>query len=714
MNLSGRNSIRRLLLIRLLIVIVPLLLAQAWIHLRQYHAQIAEVYRTNLEVARAVADTFESFIEEVRHDALALGESFLLPPKLTPDQAELLLRRTADRFESMRSFSWISPEGRVVASSLPALTGRDVSREPWFQEILAGRAWTLSEVSRARAARARTFRVAQSLRDEQGRLLGVVEASLYAERLTERITLQRLEGRTYAVIDPSGWLVYRYPPGEVSWEDSDWGQLYPQVRAAIAGEEVTARIRDRFDGQVRLSAFVPISDWGWAARASSLEFEVLAPIRRNLLRDGAVVLAVALLAFAVANAAARRITQPLAQLGRHAAQVGAGRFDLQADITGPAELASLARAFNRMTEEVQSREDEHARVLELERARGSDARLLEAVQEHTMTLLAYLDPELRFRHANTHFCQFLGHPCESLIGRRYDEVSKSKVDLELLARARDTGQPVYLREVFRPAAEPPEAGAGFWDISIIPVKDDAGAVEGLVVSMVEVTDRVKAREERVEMERARAEMAETIAAETNHRMKNNLLLLSGVLQLQLSTLPRDSEAAAQLGNAISRITALSTVHEQLYQGHPGRVELGDVLRRLVELGVKALSPGAVEVSVEADPVYTSPKIGSLLAMVANELLTNAIKHGAPSAAGPAEIKVSLKPEEGWVRLSIWNSGNPIPEDFDPAQQEGLGLRLATGLIREQLGGTVTLRRHAGGTLAEVLVAESAIGNDAAT
>jgi two-component sensor histidine kinase len=143
------------------------------------------------------------------------------------------------------------------------------------------------------------------------------------------------------------------------------------------------------------------------------------------------------------------------------------------------------------------------------------------------------------------------------------------------------------------------------------------------------------------------------------------------------------------------------------------VDLGNVLRRLAEMGAGALSPGEANVSVEADPVYTSPKLGSLLAMVANELLTNAVKHGAPPESGPAEIKITLRQEAGQVRLSIWNAGNPVPEDFAPSQQAGLGLRLAIGLVREQLGGTVTVRPHAGGTIAEVVLEESALGDNGA-
>ncbi len=706
-----RGSIKRLLLLPLLVVMVSLLLVQIGIYVRQYRDAIADEYRANLEMARAVAATFDSYVEEIRRDELALGETFVLPPESTPSQTATLLQHTVGRYRTIRSLSWIGPDGRVVASSLPGFTGARVNRERWFGEILRGRDWAITEVARSRDPGERTFAIVQSLRDKRGRLLGVVAATVYSERLGERIAVERTGGGAYSIVDSSGWLAYRYPE-EVAWEHRDWAREYAEVRRSLRGEEVTGAVRDAFDGRRRLSAFVPIASVGWVARASRLESEAIAPMRRSLKRDASLLLAVALLALAIATAAAGRIARPLARLGEYALEVGRGRLGHRVPVSGPAELAALAEAFNRMTGEVQSREHEHQQLLEAERDRARNARLLEAVQEHTLTMLAYLDRDLRFRHANTQYCQFLDHTCEDLIGRTYPEVSESKVALETIQRVRDTGEAVHLREVFRPPTELPKVGPTYWDVSVVPVKDESGAVEGIVVSVIDVTDRARAREERLEMERSRAQLAETIGAEINHRMKNNLVLLSGVLQLQLSGLPADSEASHELREAIARISSLSVVHEELYEGSSGKVELNATLRRIGEIASGSLSRGDVDISVTGQSIYVPSKIGSIVAMVANELMTNAIKYGAPVNGGRVRIEVGLRREEGKVRLRVWNSGNPVPESFNVGGQNGLGLRLASGLVMEQLEGTMSLRPQDGGTMAEVEIGEEVIGNGA--
>ncbi len=208
----------------------------------------------------------------------------------------------------------------------------------------------------------------------------------------------------------------------------------------------------------------------------------------------------------------------------------------------------------------------------------------------------------------------------------------------------------------------------------------------------------KRTQEALAAERARAELAERVSAETNHRMKNNLMLLSGVLQMQLSTLRQDSEAATVLQDAITRIAAISVVHEQLYQGQPGRVNLCDVLQRVGDLGARTIATQA-EVTVSGEACFVSSKLGSTVAILANELITNAVKYGAPDRNGKLTIRIGLEQTDSELCLEVWNSGNPVPDDFDPERQANLGLTLVRSLVVDQFRGVFTLHPHKGGTLA---------------
>jgi len=229
---------------------------------------------------------------------------------------------------------------------------------------------------------------------------------------------------------------------------------------------------------------------------------------------------------------------------------------------------------------------------------------------------------------------------------------------------------------------------------------------GLVVSRVAgalggTIDRAHLEQE------LRAEVAERMTAEINHRMKNNLMLIAGVLEMQLASYPGNHPAAEELRNAIARITSLSVVHEHLYEGRSGDIELGDVLRRIGSIAVQALSAAEVDFTVSSEPHYVSPKLGSTLAILANELLTNALKHGAPAADGRLVVRVAVRHTDGSLRLRVWNSGNPVPADFDAGAHAGFGLQILHGVVTQQMKGTFSLTPHQGGTLAEVVVGEAA-------
>ncbi len=238
--------------------------------------------------------------------------------------------------------------------------------------------------------------------------------------------------------------------------------------------------------------------------------------------------------------------------------------------------------------------------------------------------------------------------------------------------------------------------------------DEAGKLMGGFGTVQDITVRKQAEQERERLqaellaaERARALIAEQMTAEINHRMKNNLMLLVSVLQLQLAALPVGSPAAEAIQDTIARITSLSVVHEHLYRGKPAQIELCGLLRRVAEVGAEALSRHQVRLTVTGEPSYVSSKLGSTVAVLANELITNALKYGAPAEDGKLHLDVRLSHVGDDLALSIWNSGNPLPAGFDLAGQTGTGLQLVQGVVAGQLEGGFSLRAREGGTQAEV-------------
>ena len=345
---------------------------------------------------------------------------------------------------------------------------------------------------------------------------------------------------------------------------------------------------------------------------------------------------------------------------------------------------------------------EHERVWE--------ARLLETIQESVPYAMAYLDRQLRLIRVNSVFVHTLSLPLERLIGHTYQEFLPEHPEItQHLEQVRDTGEPLELREFPYLPRRRPELGTLYFNAMYTPIKNEREQMEGIVMAFQNVTDQVKQRQQVAEAERARAELAEQMNTEINHRMKNNLALLSGILEMQAMNEPPMSKAAVVLRDAITRIAALAVVHENLYEGEPGNVDLRDIVGRIAESAVRALSGEDVELAVDGDRVFVSSKLGSTLAIIANELLTNAIKYGAPGKDGRLRIKINLNCGTDHLLFTVWNSGNPIPTDFDIGQRHGLGLSLVQMVAEAQLHGSFSLRPERGGTLGEVVVATEEIG-----
>ena len=703
------TTLRGILVLQALLVLVPVLLVQTGIYYNWFLVRRQIALEANLEVARAVAMAFDEYLHDIRRQEFAIGEALTpeIPPfEVSTQNATHMLVRTAAQYPAIVALSWLTPDGKVMASSNPLAVGTVARDQPYSRELLSGREWVVADLERTRRASGEVFSVAQVIRDLQGGFRGVVVAELAADRLDEEIKVKRTAGGAFAIIDHSGWLVYRYPEGKVPWNQRDWGHTYTVVEQALAGQEAAGVAVMEYDKLKHIVAAVPISSIGWAAGASLPEAQITAPIIRGMIRDSILLLIVAALAFTLAALTARRIIAAMAPLHEHALAIEQGQLDHRISLAGISELEELADAFNHMADEVQARQGEHERLLELERARARVARLLETIQENVDIYLIYLDKDLRILQANPVFCRGLGVSCELLSGRSFTDYVADPGVQTILQQALSAGETMRFHEMPYESPHHPQDGATYWDWAVTPVKDEQGDVEGLVISAVEVTEQVQERNARLEAERARAQLAEAMAAEVSHRIKNKLALVAGILQLQLTDMPPDSPAADAISQTIGRLQALSVAHEHLAEQHEDKVEMVQAVRRIIEINCQALARDEVEIAVAGSRVYLPPDKAGTLLIIINELVTNAIKHGAPEADGKLRIKADLAQENGRLNLSLWNSGPPVPADFDIAAQQGLGLRLAYEVTAYQLGGSLTLRPHQGGTLSELIINDS--------
>ncbi|QUJ75952.1 sensor histidine kinase [Sulfitobacter albidus] len=172
--------------------------------------------------------------------------------------------------------------------------------------------------------------------------------------------------------------------------------------------------------------------------------------------------------------------------------------------------------------------------------------------------------------------------------------------------------------------------------------------------------------------------------EVHHRVKNNLQLISSIMNMQIRQAPTEANRLV-LQRLQDRILSLATVHKSLYQGDEmtrvdGSVLLKEIVARNLAVG---LSQGSgVEVSETYDSVMIGPDDAAPLTLLVSEAMTNALKHVPQGAPEGARIKVSLeKVEAERAVLSISNTSGGTPPDGGT----GLGSRLIQAFARQLNG-----------------------------
>ncbi len=180
---------------------------------------------------------------------------------------------------------------------------------------------------------------------------------------------------------------------------------------------------------------------------------------------------------------------------------------------------------------------------------------------------------------------------------------------------------------------------------------------------------------------------EILIKEIHHRVKNNLQVISSLLELQSNRLPNeDSKRAIQAGQ--NRVRSIALIHKQLYEHDDlSGVEMASFIKDFFGQIRSALHSSSREVNLELDcpEVVFDVDTAVPLGLILNELITNSFKYGI-GIQGGGTISIGLQQlKEGAFQLLYSDSGPGIPEGIDFKNHNSLGMRLI-GRLSRQLGG----------------------------
>jgi len=195
----------------------------------------------------------------------------------------------------------------------------------------------------------------------------------------------------------------------------------------------------------------------------------------------------------------------------------------------------------------------------------------------------------------------------------------------------------------------------------------------------------------------RAQFLTAMVSEINHRVRNTLQAVAGLLRMEMEHKPpRTMQEVLRRG--IARLQSVAVVHDMLQARDLRFVDIKQATRRIVQITSQTAEPDSeIETRVTGARVMLPSQQAANVAMILSELIDNAVRHGLAESDG-GRILVSLADAGGNVVLEVKDSGVGLPSGFDLQKDAGLGLKVVRGLIEDELGGCLDVESDKGVTV----------------
>ncbi|MCK5738010.1 PAS domain S-box protein, partial [bacterium] len=190
---------------------------------------------------------------------------------------------------------------------------------------------------------------------------------------------------------------------------------------------------------------------------------------------------------------------------------------------------------------------------------------------------------------------------------------------------------------------------------------------------------------------------ETLLLEVHHRVKNNLQIISSLLDMSAMRI-KDKKAIELFTDARAKIHTMALIHSQLYKNERfDRIEMGLHLQELGGFLAMIYSHGQdIQFKIDAPGIYLSLTQAIPCTLVLNELISNAYKHAFESnSKGLIRVTMRINPSNTKMFLSVQDNGSRLQGDLDLFNSSSLGLKLVRNIVQKQLHGNLKSRHENG-------------------
>jgi two-component sensor histidine kinase len=193
--------------------------------------------------------------------------------------------------------------------------------------------------------------------------------------------------------------------------------------------------------------------------------------------------------------------------------------------------------------------------------------------------------------------------------------------------------------------------------------------------------------EQLDAERAKsaalAEQRETMFKELQHRVSNNLAIVSALLNLQRNSIT-DERASQALSEASNRLGLIARIHRKLHDPAGARRSFGPFMEELCRDVLEAAGVRNVVCLVSAADARIAPEKLIPISLIVTELISNALEHGLANQP-KGTIRIDLTENGTEQVLTVADDGRGLPADFSLEKASGLGLRIVQALVQQVQG-----------------------------
>ncbi len=376
----------------------------------------------------------------------------------------------------------------------------------------------------------------------------------------------------------------------------------------------------------------------------------------------------------------RSIANPIKKIAKAAKSIGQGNLSERINYNSNDELGELSNTFDHMAESLS----------QTTVSRDYVDSIIEAMAD----LLVVTDADHNITRVNSAGVQMLDSTEDALLGRRINTIFKNLPDKIFETESDGNLKSSDSVLIAKDGVKTPVS------ISKGTIRNSSGTVDGYVIVASDISSEKEAQQKIAKSLKEK----EVLLAEIHHRVKNNLAVISGLLQMQRWE-AENEHAASALQQSQLRVQSIALVHEKLYQSESlSFIQFDRYIRDLLQaISDTYLSlDSGISIETELDDIVLNINQAIPCSLLINELVVNAFKYAFPDTQDEGMITVSVAKSEEHVTVMVQDNGQGFEDDEITSNSLGMSL---VETLSKQLSGTLDFNNSDGVTVTVTFKAE---------